>query len=99
MRPLSPAGQRASERLAESLADLGIEAIYSSPYRRAVETVTPLAAIPDEPIQELSDLRERAFGSFESGSSSKALQRPGPTSTSSIREESRTGPLSDAHEP
>jgi 2,3-bisphosphoglycerate-dependent phosphoglycerate mutase len=73
MRPLSAAGKRASEHLAKSLAELGIEAIYSSPYRRAVETVTPLAALLGQPIRELSDLREREFGSIESDSFEQAV--------------------------
>jgi broad specificity phosphatase PhoE len=36
--PLSPLGRRQAERLAERVRRLGDVAIYSSPYRRAVET-------------------------------------------------------------
>lgn len=64
MRPLSPIGRRAAEHLSASLASFGIEAIYSSPYARALETVRPLANHLGLPIQELRDLRERTLGSF-----------------------------------
>ena len=37
-------------------------AIYSSPYRRARETVEPLAARMNLPIREMSELRERSLG-------------------------------------
>src|SRR5437867_5050955 len=36
--PLSPAGRMQAERLAERVRRIGPVAIYSSPYRRAVET-------------------------------------------------------------
>jgi broad specificity phosphatase PhoE len=64
MRPLSPSGRRAAERLPTSLAGFGIEAIYSSPYTRALETAEPLANHLGLPVQELRDLRERTLGSF-----------------------------------
>jgi len=64
MRPLSDSGRVASEMLIEPLAARGLSAIYSSPYRRAIETVEPLASYLDLPIQEVEDLRERAIGSI-----------------------------------
>jgi phosphohistidine phosphatase SixA len=42
--PLSPAGERRASRLAESLAARGIEAVWSSDYRRTLNTAMPLAA-------------------------------------------------------
>ena len=73
MRPLSPAGRRAAECLAESLIGFEIEAIYSSPYQRALETVTPLAKHFDLPVKELRDLRERNLGSFRSATIDEAV--------------------------
>ena len=64
MRPLSGSGRTASENLVEPLAALGLNAIYSSPYRRAIETVEPLAARLNLPIYEVEDLRERTLGSI-----------------------------------
>ncbi|BDP41491.1 phosphoglycerate mutase [Deinococcus aetherius] len=41
--PLTSEGEAQAARLAETLADLGITRIVSSPWRRAVDTVGPLA--------------------------------------------------------
>ncbi|MCU1483363.1 MAG: phosphoglycerate mutase family protein [Actinomycetia bacterium] len=43
-RPLNDAGQRQAERIAELLADAGVERVLTSRYTRCVQTVTPLAA-------------------------------------------------------
>ncbi|MGC9371651.1 MAG: histidine phosphatase family protein [Paracoccaceae bacterium] len=61
MRPLSAEGAAAAWRVADHLASDPIDVIVSSPYRRAIETVRPLAdrlglAIGIEP-----DLRERTL--------------------------------------
>lgn len=66
MRPLSDRGRRDAERVAEVIAPAGPAAVYSSPYRRARQTVEPLARRLGLPIEELAELRERALGSFDS---------------------------------
>ena len=66
MRSLSTSGQAAAEELFEPLAALGITAIYSIPYRRAVETVEPLAAHLGLLMQEMEYLRERTLGCISS---------------------------------
>jgi 2,3-bisphosphoglycerate-dependent phosphoglycerate mutase len=43
IRPLSAEGLQASRKVAELLAHEGIQAVISSPYTRAVETVSLLA--------------------------------------------------------
>ena len=43
LRPLSSKGKRQAAGLAETLADRRVEAIYSSPYVRCVQSVEPLA--------------------------------------------------------
>jgi 2,3-bisphosphoglycerate-dependent phosphoglycerate mutase len=58
-RPLSAAGLAAAEELAEELEPYVIHAVYSSPYARAVQTITPLARRRGLEIQVLDDLRER----------------------------------------
>ncbi len=58
-RPLSAAGREAARRLAADLAGVGITAVYSSPYPRAVQTVEPLAAALGLDIAVIDDLRER----------------------------------------
>jgi 2,3-bisphosphoglycerate-dependent phosphoglycerate mutase len=59
--PLTQAGEAAAIALAERLAALGVDAIYSSPYRRAVATVAPYACIAGAPILEDTRLRERVL--------------------------------------
>lgn len=63
MRPLSAEGRVDSAQVAEMLAPLLPVAIYSSPYRRARETVEPLSVRLRMPVQEMAELRERSLGS------------------------------------
>jgi len=58
-RPLSDRGRAAARLLAERLGELSISAIYSSPARRAVQTVTPLAEAHGFSPVIVPDLRER----------------------------------------
>jgi len=60
--PLSELGRRQAEDLAPVLAELGVDALASSPYLRAVETLRPYAATAGLPIAVDEDLRERALG-------------------------------------
>src|SRR5262245_22828789 len=63
MSPLSVTGRVEAVRLSQLLADLSLEAVYSSPYPRARQTVEPLAARRNLAVCEVADLRERALGS------------------------------------
>jgi 2,3-bisphosphoglycerate-dependent phosphoglycerate mutase len=58
-RPLSDVGRVAADELAAELEAYTINAIYSSPYPRALETVAPIARGRAMEIQLLADLRER----------------------------------------
>jgi 2,3-bisphosphoglycerate-dependent phosphoglycerate mutase len=58
-RPLTADGAAAALELAHELEGFVITAIYSSPYARALATITPLAERRGMPIQVLDDLRER----------------------------------------
>jgi 2,3-bisphosphoglycerate-dependent phosphoglycerate mutase len=57
--PLSEKGRAQAKVLAAELAPLGIARILSSPYRRAVDTVQPLADRLGLEISLVPDLRER----------------------------------------
>lgn len=58
-RPLTDAGRAAASELAAELDGYEVTAVYSSPYARALETVTLLARRRGLNVQVLEDLRER----------------------------------------
>jgi broad specificity phosphatase PhoE len=55
---LSPLGWRQAERLAERLAAVGVQALYTSDARRAVETAAPVERRLGLTARVLADLRE-----------------------------------------
>lgn len=55
---LSPEGSAQAERLATWLAHEDVDALYSSPYQRARETVAPLERLTGITATVLDDLRE-----------------------------------------
>jgi 8-oxo-(d)GTP phosphatase len=61
-RPLSPKGRRQSEHLRELLAGEPTGRILTSPARRCIETVTPLAVARGVPVEEADELAEGAGG-------------------------------------
>jgi 2,3-bisphosphoglycerate-dependent phosphoglycerate mutase len=62
--PLSEAGRRQASDLTDALAELGVDALASSPYLRAVETLRPYAESAGLAISLDEDLRERALGGW-----------------------------------
>lgn len=62
---LDATGRWQAERLADALADEGLQALYSSDLQRACQTAAPLAARTGLALQTEAGLRERSFGSFE----------------------------------
>ena len=62
--PLSEEGRRQAEALAPVLAELGVDALASSPFVRAVDTLRPYAEAAGLPIAVDEDLRERALGGW-----------------------------------
>jgi 2,3-bisphosphoglycerate-dependent phosphoglycerate mutase len=58
-RPLTERGRSDAEAFADTLADLSIDAIYASPYARAIQTVEPLARRRGLTVSVIEDLRER----------------------------------------
>ena len=59
--PLDELGQTQSRQLVPVLSDLGIEAIFSSPQTRAMETVAPFSETTGNEIQAIDGLAECAF--------------------------------------
>jgi 8-oxo-dGTP diphosphatase len=61
-RPLDERGRRQAEELVERLRPYPIEAILSSPARRCVETVEPLALARGLTIEQRAELSEERQG-------------------------------------
>lgn len=59
-RPLAEVGQQQAEALVPYLSELGITAVYTSPFTRAVKTVTPFCEAAGLTPVEREDLRESA---------------------------------------
>lgn len=64
-RPLTAKGLADSARLAEWFRDIQIDHIYSSPYLRAWQTVSDLAALKGLDVQPEENFRERQNCGFE----------------------------------
>ena len=62
--PLSELGRRQALELAPVLAELGVDALASSPYVRAIETLQPYADAQGLLIAVDEDLRERNLGGW-----------------------------------
>jgi probable phosphoglycerate mutase len=75
--PLSDLGRRQAAALADACRDLGAEALFCSPLRRAQETAEAIAAAADLPIREEPGLIEIKVGIFQ-GHSRDELDRVFP---------------------
>jgi probable phosphoglycerate mutase len=63
--PLNDTGLWQAARLAQALADEGIQALYSSDLQRAAGTAAALSRTTGLPVRTDAALRERAFGHYE----------------------------------
>ena len=73
--PLSDAGRRQSQALAERIAALSIDALYTSPLQRATQTADPLAAKLALSPQQRDGLMERDVGALEGLTRKDILER------------------------
>jgi broad specificity phosphatase PhoE len=64
-RPLTELGREQAAALAERLADIALDAVYSSDLRRAAETAAAVAEAQGLQVVELPELREVSVGSWE----------------------------------
>jgi 2,3-bisphosphoglycerate-dependent phosphoglycerate mutase len=62
--PLSEVGRRQAADLAPVLAELGVDALASSPYQRAIDTLRPYADAAGLEIAVDEDLREKSLGGW-----------------------------------
>ena len=73
--PLNAAGLEQARRLARRLADVGLEAIYSSDLDRARTTADAVARSQGLEVRVDADLREKHFGSWEGLTDVEIAQR------------------------
>jgi 2,3-bisphosphoglycerate-dependent phosphoglycerate mutase len=59
-RPLTEEGKRSCSKVTEYLMDKKITKLFSSPYKRAIDTVQDFAKVSGLTIEAVCDLRERA---------------------------------------
>lgn len=59
--PLSDRGREQAEALARAMRGLAIDALYSSPYPRALHTIAPLADALGMPVRAVQELHERVL--------------------------------------
>ena len=62
---LSPLGLRQSEAIAEALSGSGIDAVFTSPLRRAMQTAAPVAERLGLKVQSDERLKELNAGTFQ----------------------------------
>jgi broad specificity phosphatase PhoE len=75
--PLTKEGHQQAKKLSQRLADKKIEAIFSSPLKRAMETALPLAEKLGIEINVDRRIIEVNFGDFEAKSNDKLVQKLG----------------------
>ena len=75
--PLSAAGRAQADRLAAALQAIPLRVVYCSPLQRAKDTAMAIAAAHALAVEPISDLREIAFGEWESLGDEEVEQRYG----------------------
>jgi broad specificity phosphatase PhoE len=88
---LSCAGLAQSERLAERLRSVWIEAVYVAPERRAVQTANVLSTALDRPQYVIQDLAEIEFDASEIGEPAEMAPTFGERFTTEPRWDSLPG--------
>jgi 2,3-bisphosphoglycerate-dependent phosphoglycerate mutase len=83
-RQLSESGQAASQVVADLLSALPITAVYSSPYRRSIETAAPLATRLGIGLELLRDLRERELPVVAPGEFNRAVEESWHSPSSAV---------------
>lgn len=59
IRPLLPDGVREAEKIPTLFSDIHIDKVYSSTFKRAVDTVTPIAKAKGLHVIQIEEFRER----------------------------------------
>jgi len=63
-RPLSERGLHDAEKVTQPFEQIEIDAVYSSPYKRAIQTVEGIASLNGLSVKIIDALKERTLGNF-----------------------------------
>jgi len=74
-RPLTEKGIKDAQELAAQFANVPVSKIYSSPYKRAIDTMTPIANAKGVSITIVDDLRERKSDSLQTISTPELIRK------------------------
>lgn len=75
IRPLTPQGVKDAAGLTEIFENITVHSVYSSPFKRAVDTVKPIALSKELEIVTVEDFRERKSDSSKSISIRELIKR------------------------
>lgn len=74
-RPLTEKGLKDAKNIIPLFREIEIDRVYSSPYKRAVDTVSPLANIRKLEIEVIDDFKERRSDTVKSVELSELIKR------------------------
>lgn len=74
-RPLSEKGFLDAHNITQQLKQIDIHAIYSSPYKRAIQTIEGIANLKGLSIKTIDALKERALGIIQDNNFQRAVQK------------------------
>jgi len=63
-RPLTKEGIEKAEKLIEIFNEINVDKIFSSPYKRTIQTVEPISKNKDIEIEIIEDFKERKISDF-----------------------------------
>ena len=63
-RPLSEKGLHDAQKITQQFKQIEIDAVYSSPYKRAIQTVEGIASFKGLSVQIIDALKERTLGNI-----------------------------------
>jgi broad specificity phosphatase PhoE len=73
--PLNERGRGEARAIAEALSDRSIDAVYTSPLTRAVETARPIATVFELEVQTVQGLIDISYGAWEGLTHEEARKR------------------------
>jgi len=74
-RPLSEKGFLDAHNITQQLKQIDIHAFYSSPYKRAIQTIEGIANLKGLSIKTIDALKERALGIIQDNNFQQAVQK------------------------